>query len=134
MTEAEWSGLLTDPHHPLQNRAIQNAFSPGSVFKVFLAYGALAGGLVDPDTRVFCPGYATFYGRTFRCHKKEGHGWVNLRDAIKVSCDVYFYDLGRRLGIDRIAEISRGLRLRRSRPASTCSSRRAASCRRKSGR
>jgi penicillin-binding protein 2 len=103
----EWSALLGNPHHPLQNRAIQNAFSPGSVFKIFLAYGALANGLVDPEQKVFCPGHATFYGRTFRCHRKEGHGWVNLRDAIKVSCDVYFYNLGRRLGIERIAEISR---------------------------
>ncbi|MGE5275788.1 MAG: penicillin-binding protein 2 [Acidobacteriota bacterium] len=107
VTGSEWSGLLSDPHHPLQNRSIQNAFSPGSTFKVFLAYGALAAGLVDPAARVFCPGYATFYGRTFHCHKKQGHGWVNLRDAIKVSCDVYFYNLGRRLGIDRIAEISK---------------------------
>jgi penicillin-binding protein 2 len=99
---------MSDPHHPLQNRAIQNAFPPGSVLKVFIAYGALAGGLVDPDARVFCPGYATHYTRTFRCHKKEGHGWVNLRDAIKVSCDVYFYALGKRLGVDRIGEIARG--------------------------
>lgn len=107
VSSSEWAGLLKDPHTPLQNRAIQNAFSPGSVFKIFLAYGALAEGLVDPEQRVFCPGHATFYGRTFRCHKKEGHGWVDLRNAIKVSCDVYFYTLGRRLGIDRIAEISR---------------------------
>jgi penicillin-binding protein 2 len=108
VTGTEWSSLLSDPHHPLQNRAIQNAFSPGSIVKVFLAYGALAGGLVNPDSRVYCPGYATHYGRTFHCHKKEGHGWVGLRDAIKVSCDVYFYNLGRRLGVDRIAEIARG--------------------------
>ena len=108
VTEEEWTQLTTDPHHPLQNRAIQNAFSPGSTFKPFLAYGALAAGLVDPEARVFCPGYAEFYGRTFHCHNKNGHGWVNLRDAIKVSCDVYFYNLGRRLGIDRIAEISKG--------------------------
>jgi penicillin-binding protein 2 len=107
VTEEEWTQLTTDPHHPLQNRAIQNAFSPGSTFKPFLAYGALAAGLVDPDARVFCPGYAEFYGRIFHCHNKNGHGWVNLRDAIKVSCDVYFYNLGRRLGIDRIAEISK---------------------------
>ncbi len=107
VTEEEWAQLTTDPHHPLQNRAIQNAFSPGSTFKPFLAYGALAAGLVDPDARVFCPGYAEFYGRVFHCHNKNGHGWVNLRDAIKVSCDVYFYNLGRRLGIDRIAEISK---------------------------
>ena len=108
VSSKEWASLLLDPHHPLQNRAIQNAFSPGSVFKIFLAYGALANGLVDPEQKVFCPGHATFYGRTFQCHKKEGHGWVNLRDAIKVSCDVYFYNLGHRLGIDRISEIARG--------------------------
>ncbi len=108
VTGPEWSGLMSDPHHPLQNRAIQNAFPPGSILKVFLAYGALAGDLVDPDSRVFCPGYATYYGRTFRCHRKEGHGWVNLRNAIKVSCDVYFYALGRRLGVDRIGEMLRG--------------------------
>jgi penicillin-binding protein 2 len=107
VSASEWAGLLGDRHNPLQNRAMQNAFSPGSVFKVFLAYGALAHGLVDPAQKVFCPGQATFYGRTFHCHNKTGHGWVNLRDAIKVSCDVYFYTLGRRLGIDRISEIAR---------------------------
>jgi penicillin-binding protein 2 len=63
---------------------------------------------VDPEQTVFCPGYATFYGRTFKCHKKGGHGTVNLRRAIKESCDVYFYNLGRRLGIERISEIARG--------------------------
>jgi penicillin-binding protein 2 len=107
VTSAEWKTLLSDPNHPLQNRAIQNTYSPGSVFKVFLAYGALAGGEVDPNARVFCPGYAVFYGRAFRCHRRGGHGWVDLRNAIKVSCDVYFYNLGRRLGVDRIAEIAR---------------------------
>jgi penicillin-binding protein 2 len=106
VTASEWEGLLENPHHPLQNRAIQNMFSPGSVFKPFLAYGALALGLVDPDTRIFCPGHALFYGREFRCHLKGGHGWVNLRQAIKVSCDVYFYTLGQRLGIERISEIA----------------------------
>ncbi|MGH9315567.1 MAG: penicillin-binding protein 2 [Thermoanaerobaculia bacterium] len=102
----EWSGFLSDSRHALENRAIQNTFSPGSVFKIFLAYGALARGLVDPSERVFCPGHAEFYGRTFQCHSKEGHGWVNLRNAIKVSCDIYFYNLGKRLGIDRISEIA----------------------------
>lgn len=107
VTPEEWSGLLSDPNHPLQNRAIQNTYSPGSVFKVFLAYGALASGEVDPDAQVFCPGHAVYYGRAFRCHRRGGHGWVNLRDAIKVSCDVYFYALGRRLGVDGIARIAR---------------------------
>ncbi len=103
----EWNSLLSDGDHPLQNRAIQNAFSPGSVFKVFIAYGALAQGLVDPDATVFCPGHATYYGRTFNCHKKGGHGTVNLRNAIKMSCDVYFYALGHRLGVDRIGAIAK---------------------------
>ncbi|HSD72575.1 MAG TPA: penicillin-binding protein 2 [Thermoanaerobaculia bacterium] len=107
VTAQEWTKLLSDPDHPLQNRAIQNTYSPGSVFKIFLAYGALAHGWVDPDWQVFCPGHATFYGRTFRCHRKGGHGLVNLRNAIKLSCDVYFYNLGRRLGVDRIAQIAR---------------------------
>jgi len=106
VTAAEWSGLLENPDKPLQNRAIQNMYSPGSTFKPYLAYGALALNLVDPEMRIFCPGHATFYGREFHCHKKGGHGWVALRDAIKVSCDVYFYNLGKRLGIDHISEIA----------------------------
>jgi penicillin-binding protein 2 len=108
VTIAEWNGLLGNPDRPLQNRAIQNMYSPGSVIKPFLAYGALDRGLVDPEWRVFCPGHATFYGREFQCHKKGGHGLVNLRDAIKESCDVYFYNLGQRLGVDRINEILTG--------------------------
>jgi len=108
VTTAEWNGLLENPDRPLQNRAIQNMYSPGSVIKPFLAYGALARGLVDPDWKVFCPGHATFYGREFHCHKKGGHGLVNLRDAIKESCDVYFYTLGQKLGVDRINEILTG--------------------------
>ena len=106
VTPSEWNGLLENPDRPLQNRSIQNMYSPGSVFKPFLAYGALALGLVDPTARVFCRGHAPFYGREFRCHKRGGHGWVDLRDAIKVSCDIYFYTLGRRLGVDRISEIA----------------------------
>jgi penicillin-binding protein 2 len=105
VTAAEWNGLLENPDRPLQNRAIQNMYSPGSIIKPFLAYGALGRGLVDPEWRVFCPGHAVFYGREFHCHKKGGHGLVNLRDAIKMSCDVYFYTLGQKLGVDRINEI-----------------------------
>ena len=105
VTSSEWSGLLENPDRPLQNRAIQNMYSPGSVIKPFIAYGALARGMVDPEARIFCPGHAVFYGREFHCHKKGGHGLVNLRDAIKMSCDVYFYTLGQKLGVDRINEI-----------------------------
>jgi penicillin-binding protein 2 len=107
LSRAQWERLIQNPYHPLQNRAIQNVYSPGSVFKIFLAEAGLAGGYVNPDTRVFCPGSATFYGRTFHCHKKEGHGWMNLREAIKQSCDVYFYTLGKRMGIEKIAQAAR---------------------------
>jgi penicillin-binding protein 2 len=107
MTSAQWARLIENPFHPLQNRAIQNVYSPGSVFKIFLAEAGLASGAVTPETRVFCPGYATFYGRTFHCHKKEGHGWVDLHSAIKESCDVYFYTLGKKMGIEKIAEAAR---------------------------
>ncbi len=107
MTGAEWATLVDNPFHPLQNRAIQNVYSPGSAFKVFLAVEGLAGGYITPDTKVYCPGYATFYGRAFKCHKKEGHGWVNLREAIRGSCDVYFYTLGKKMGIEKIAEAAR---------------------------
>ncbi|HKB72124.1 MAG TPA: penicillin-binding protein 2 [Thermoanaerobaculia bacterium] len=107
MTGTQWATLVDNPFRPLQNRAIQNVYSPGSAFKVFLAVEGLAGGYITPDTKVFCPGYATFYGRAFKCHKKEGHGWVNLREAIRGSCDVYFYTLGKRMGIEKIAEAAR---------------------------
>jgi len=107
MSQAQWSELIGNPFHPLQNRAIQNVYSPGSVFKIFLAEAALADGLITPETKVYCPGYATFFGHTFRCHKHEGHGWVDLHEAIKMSCDVYFYTLGRRMGIERIAQVAR---------------------------
>lgn len=107
MTGTQWASLVDNPFRPLQNRAIQNVYSPGSAFKVFLAVEGLAGGYITPETKVFCPGYATFYGRAFRCHKKEGHGWVDLHDAIRGSCDVYFYTLGKKMGIEKIAEIAR---------------------------
>lgn len=107
LTTAQWSKLVENPYHPLQNRAIQNVYSPGSVFKIFLAEAGLAGGFITADTRVFCPGYATFYGRTFHCHRKDGHGWVDLRTAIKESCDVFFYTLGKKMGIEKISETAR---------------------------
>lgn len=103
----DWKALIGHPYHPLQNRALQNTYSPGSVFKIVMATAGMTEGLVDEDDRVFCPGAAVIYGHTFRCWKKGGHGSVNLHQAIKLSCDVYFYHLGQRLGIERIAKYSR---------------------------
>jgi penicillin-binding protein 2 len=99
---ASWNALTSDPLLPLQNRALQGKYSPGSTFKVAVAVAALEEGVVNPDFRVFCPGGATFYGRYFQCHLKGGHGSVDMRHAIEKSCNVYFYTLGNMLGVDRI--------------------------------
>jgi penicillin-binding protein 2 len=99
---ADWNSLLTNDLKPLQNRALQGRYSPGSTFKVAVATAALEEGVVTPDFRVFCPGGATFYGRYFQCHLKGGHGSVDMRHAIEKSCNVYFYTLGKMLEVDRI--------------------------------
>ena len=108
---ATWSALNTDQLRPLQNRALQGRYSPGSTFKIVVATAALEEGLVSPDFRVNCPGGATFYGRYFQCHLKGGHGVVDMRHAIEKSCNVYFYTLGNMLGIDRIAKWAAALGL-----------------------
>jgi penicillin-binding protein 2 len=102
ISRTAYQSLITDKLHPLQNRAIQGRYSPGSTFKLVVATAALEEGLVTPDFRVFCPGGATFYGRYFQCHLKGGHGSVDMRHAIEKSCNVYFYTLGNMLGVDRI--------------------------------
>jgi penicillin-binding protein 2 len=93
---------LTDPDTPLFNRAIQAQFAPGSTFKPIVALAGLETGLLEPSTTFFCPGSATFYGVTHKCDAV--HGTINLHQAIVHSCDVYFYNVGNRLGIDTIAE------------------------------
>lgn len=108
---AEWQALLDDPGKPLQDRAIHNTHSPGSVFKMVMASAGLAEGLIDGHERVFCRGSTTIYGHTFGCWRAGGHGWVDLRTAIERSCNVYFYHLGQRLGIERIATYARAFGL-----------------------
>ncbi len=103
----DWEKLIGSPLHPLQNRALQVTQSPGSVFKIVMATAGLAEGVVGPGSRVYCAGGAHFYGHLRRCWKAGGHGWVDLRSAILQSCDVYFYHLGEKLGIDRIAAYAR---------------------------
>jgi penicillin-binding protein 2 len=97
-----WSRLNTDRLRPLQNRAIQGRYSPGSTFKVVVATAALEEGIITPDHKVLCTGGATFYDRFFQCNVKGGHGWVDLRHAIERSCNTYFYTVGNMVGIDRI--------------------------------
>ncbi len=100
----DWQELMGNPNNPLLNRAIQAQLAPGSTFKPFMALAGLETGAIDDAFSVHCPGGATFYGRYFRCHLKEGHGSVDLHRGIVQSCDVFFYNVGNRLGIDKIAE------------------------------
>jgi penicillin-binding protein 2 len=97
-----WSSLNGDELRPLQNRALQGRYSPGSTFKMAVGLAGLEEGVITPEFRVYCTGHATFYGRPFACWKKPGHGSVDLRHAIEQSCDVYFYTVGNMLGVDRI--------------------------------
>lgn len=99
----EWQRLNEDSAHPLLNRAIQAQLAPGSTFKVLMSTAMLESKAVPDDFKVICPGYAQFYGRTFHDDEKGGHGAMDLHKALVESCDVYFYTLGQRMGIDRIS-------------------------------
>ncbi len=99
---ATWNELLADKLKPLQNRALQGIYSPGSTFKIAVATAALEEGVITPEFRVHCGGGATFYGRYFQCWKQGGHGTVEMRQAMEQSCNVFFYTVGNMLGVDRI--------------------------------
>ncbi|HSP96224.1 MAG TPA: penicillin-binding protein 2 [Candidatus Dormibacteraeota bacterium] len=102
-----WRELTTHPRHPLNARATQGQYPPGSTFKIIVATAALEEGIVNPFTRLTCPGYLNFGNHTFRCWRKGGHGSVNVHDALVGSCDVFFYQAGARLGIDTLARYAR---------------------------
>lgn len=107
----EWHRLVGDKLKPLNNRAVQGQYPPGSTFKIVTAAAALDTGIINPFTRLYCPGHYHFANRDFRCWKSGGHGSVDLHEAIVQSCDVYFYQVAQRLGIDTIAEYARRLGL-----------------------
>jgi len=100
----EWQGLMTDKHRPLNNRAVQGQYPPGSTFKIVVATAALEEGIINPFTRIHCGGGVQFGNHYFRCWKKGGHGSVNLHEALVQSCDTFFYQVAQRLGIDVIAQ------------------------------
>ena len=102
----EWETLVKDANHPLTNRAIQGQYPPGSVFKIVVATAALETKAITPSYKVTCNGSFPFGNRSYRDWKPEGHGTVELHQALVQSCDVYFYEIGRQLGIDRLAEYS----------------------------
>lgn len=102
-----WESLMRDPETPLFNRAVQGQYAPGSLFKVVVAAAGLEEGLITPETTILCPGHASIYGHVFKCNRPAGHGQVSLGRALGESCNVFFYQLGARLEIQRLATYAR---------------------------
>jgi penicillin-binding protein 2 len=111
LSSKTWRRLVNDPYAPLTNKAISGLYAPGSTFKMVVALAALEARIVAPDHRVFCRGYTELGNARFHCWKRHGHGWQDMYDAHQNSCDVYFYDIAKRIGVDRIAEMSMRLGL-----------------------
>ena len=103
---AYWKTIATDPSHPLQNRAIQGRFPPGSTFKPLVALQALEKGVINEHTTFFCGGHFAFGGHVFKRWQKRGHGSVAVHKGIVESCDVFFYNVGLKLGVDNIHEMA----------------------------
>ncbi|MBN35119.1 MAG: penicillin-binding protein 2 [Rhodospirillaceae bacterium] len=101
-----WQGLLNDPRTPLINKPIAGQYPPGSTFKMIVALAALEHGVVTPDEDIYCPGFYELGNHTFGCWRHWGHGHVDMVEAHKVSCDVYFYEIAHRVGVDNIAEMA----------------------------
>ena len=111
ITTRKWQDLLKNPLHPLENRAISGQYMPGSTFKIVAAIAGLEEGIITPETTFTCNGGYFFGDRVFHCWRKSGHGRISLHRALVESCDVYFYNIGRRLEIDTLARYSRALGL-----------------------
>ncbi len=113
MNKKQWERLVSNRYFPLQNRVISGQYPPGSLFKIVVALAGLEEGVVDPNEKIFCGGSYSFKGRIYRDYKREGHGYVDLHKALVESCDVYFYKIGQKTGIDTIARYAKRLGLNR---------------------
>lgn len=111
ISHADYAALTENDHRPLANKTVSGAYPPGSTFKMVTALAALEAGVATPDTRVSCPGHIEFGGRRFHCWKRSGHGTVRLSRSLSESCDVYYYEIAQKVGIDKIAEMGRKLGL-----------------------
>ncbi|PCJ71878.1 MAG: penicillin-binding protein 2 [Rhodobiaceae bacterium] len=107
LSHAKWQSLLDNPFHPLVNKAIAGQYPPGSTFKMVVASAAVDSGLIDPKQQVHCSGKITLGNHDFHCWKRQGHGFVDMQGALMHSCDTYFYETAKRIGIDRIGEMAR---------------------------
>ena len=102
ISQDEWQLIRNNPLKPLINKTLSGLYSPGSTIKPIVALSALENNIVDPDFKVKCTGKIELYEQTFHCWKEKGHGYVNLKEAMKQSCDCYFYEVARKLGVDRL--------------------------------
>jgi len=98
----DWQLIRNNPLKPLVNKTLTGLYSPGSTIKPIVALSALENNIIDKDFKVNCTGKIEMYGQTYHCWKKKGHGVVNLKEAMKQSCDTYFYEIARKLGVDRL--------------------------------
>ena len=105
--QQEWKELQENRDKPMINKAISGLYPPGSTIKTLTALSALENDILNPSLKINCKGYIDFYGEKFHCWKKKGHGVLNLKGAIKRSCDIYFYEVARRLGVDRLSKTAK---------------------------
>ena len=103
ISSEDWKKLLNDPRKPLVNKSMAGLYPPGSTIKPVVALSALENDIVNPKFSVRCTGQIELYGQKYHCWKEKGHGYMNMRSAIKQSCDTYFYEISRRLGVDRLS-------------------------------
>jgi penicillin-binding protein 2 len=111
ISHTDYDILTENDHRPLANKSVSGAYPPGSTFKMVTALAALEAGVITADSKVSCPGYIEFGGRRFHCWKRAGHGTVNLSRSLTESCDVFYYEVAQKVGIDKIAEMGRKLGL-----------------------
>lgn len=111
ISRKNWNALLENPRNPLLNKVVQGVYPPGSAYKIVTALAGLAEGVITEHTTFYCPGHYYFGRRLYRCWKHSGHGTVDVRRAITESCDVFFYQTGQRLGVDRLAAYAKKLGL-----------------------
>ena len=110
INQDDWQLIRNNPMKPLVNKTINGRYSPGSTIKPIVALSALENEIIDPEFTVHCKGHKhplELYGQTYHCWKKEGHGFVNLKKGMKESCDTYFYEVARRLGVDKLSETAK---------------------------
>ena len=107
ISQDDWQLIRNDPMKPLVNKSLSGNYSPGSTIKPIVALSALENGIINTNFTVKCTGKTEMYGQTYHCWKKKGHGFVSLRNAMKQSCDTYFYEIARKLGVDKLSETAK---------------------------